>query len=391
MKEVNITPGFDLNSVTPPPADAEAAAPKTKFEIEREALRKVIESVRIDRSIPIEKPETCLSVIRDGKEAILGTLGNFSLIIGKAKSKKTFSLIMFFHAIVANQTTRNNFKGQLPPGKTKAIFFDTEQGAYHVYRFDKRVCSLLGIPNPANFESFHLRKFPPNERLAIIDQVIADTPDLGFVAIDGARDLVNSINDEEEATKLASYLLRWTEERGIHIVTVLHQNKGDNNARGHLGTELVNKAETVLSVTKDPENKDLSIVEAEYCRDISPEPFAFTINDQGLPEVVDDWSPAKGNNNKVTAPEDVEEFIHIGTLKNIFEKEPEQRGRDLSDRIKTAYDFGDTKARTFRTYFKDQGWIKWNSATGKTNDPNGFWTLNIEEDDDDETQAELIF
>ena len=65
---------------------------------------------------------------------------------------------------------------------------------------------------------------------------------------------------------IASKLLKWTEEKNIHVVTVLHQNKNDGNARGHLGSELVNKAETVLSVTKDSKEKDISIVEAEYCR-----------------------------------------------------------------------------------------------------------------------------
>jgi hypothetical protein len=35
-------------------------------------------------------------------------------------------------------------------------------------------------------------------------------------------------------------------QKVIHIHTILHQNKADENARGHIGTELNNKAETVL-------------------------------------------------------------------------------------------------------------------------------------------------
>ena len=35
---------------------------------------------------------------------------------------------------------------------------------------------------------------------------------------------------------------------------MLHLNKGDNNVRGHIGTEMSNKAETVLVITKSAEN-----------------------------------------------------------------------------------------------------------------------------------------
>lgn len=95
--------------------------------------------------------------------------------------------------------------------------------------------------------------------------------------------MVSSINDEAEATLIASKLLKWTEERNIHIVTVLHQNKGDNNARGHLGSELVNKAETVLSITKAESDNEISIVEPQQCRNKEPEVFSFEIDDSGIP------------------------------------------------------------------------------------------------------------
>ena len=380
MNKVNIPQDFDLNNQKPQPNEE-----PTKEQKQKDTLREIIRSIKVDRNKLIPKPEACLSILQGAKETIIATLGECSLIIGKAKSKKTFSLIMFFHAIVANQTTRNNFKGNLPEGKTRAIFFDTEQGEYHVQKFDKRVCNLLSITDPPNFESYPLRKFTPEERLAIINQVIEDTPDLGFVAIDGIRDLVNSINDEEEATRIASHLLKWTEERKIHIVTVLHQNKGDNNARGHVGTELVNKAETVLSVTRDTDDNELSIVTAEYCREQDPEPFAFRINEHGLPEIDLEWTPATGLNNKVTNPQDVSDTIHYLKLSEIFRNAQEQRGSELIDRIKNSYDFGESKAKQFRTYFKDCGWIQWNSKTKSPNDPKGFWTLSLEEDQREKT------
>src|SRR5690606_13337193 len=154
--------------------------------------------------------------------------------------------------------------GCLPTDKRMVLYIDTEQGRYHVQSAVKRICRMIGVSEPDNLRIFGLRSLSPAERLVVIDYAISTTENLGFVAIDGIRDLVTSINDEDQASMMATKLLKWTDERQIHIATVLHQNKGDNNARGHLGSELVNKAETTLSITKNPQDKDISIVEAEY-------------------------------------------------------------------------------------------------------------------------------
>jgi hypothetical protein len=80
-----------------------------------------------------------------------------------------------------------------------------------------------------------------------------------------------------------SKILRWTYEKSCHIMLVLHQNKGDFNARGHIGAEATNKSETVLSVARDDRDRNISIVSAEYCRDIDFPPFFFNISEDGLP------------------------------------------------------------------------------------------------------------
>lgn len=60
--------------------------------------------------------------------------------------------------------------------------------------------------------------------------------------------MVCDINSPGESTRIISKLMQWTDEKQIHLHTILHQNKGDENARGHIGTELNNKAESVLLV-----------------------------------------------------------------------------------------------------------------------------------------------
>ena len=118
-------------------------------------------------------------------------------------------------------------------------------------------------------------------------------PDLGLVIIDGIRDFIHDINSPGESTDVISKFMQWTDDRQIHIHTVLHQNKNDEHARGHVGTELNNKAETVMQIEPDKDDKSISVVEVIHSRDREFEPFAFQVNDDSLPELVESYQPQK--------------------------------------------------------------------------------------------------
>lgn len=140
-----------------------------------------------------------------------------------------------------------------------------------------------------NLTMLTLRKYSPEMRLAIVEQAIDTIPNLGLVIIDGIRDFVYDINSPNEATNIISKFMQWTDDRQIHIHTILHQNKNDEHARGHIGTELNNKAETIMQVEVDKDDKNVSIVEAIHIRDREFEPFAFRINEKALPELVESY------------------------------------------------------------------------------------------------------
>lgn len=138
-----------------------------------------------------------------------------------------------------------------------------------------------------------LRKYSPEVRLAITEEAIGMIPDLGLVIIDGIRDFIHDINSPGESTDVISKFMQWTDDRQIHIHTVLHQNKNDEHARGHVGTELNNKAETVMQIEPDKDDKSISVVEVIHSRDREFEPFAFRVNDDSLPELVESYQPQK--------------------------------------------------------------------------------------------------
>lgn len=258
---------------------------------DREKLLRKAEGLKISLERDFKPPQVAwkLKNLWSSGYSTLGTLGNFSLVIGKAKSGKSFFINIAVSAALSKALIFKRYKSKLPKDQREVLYFDTEQGEYHVQLSLRRICKLTGIKRPANLHIYHLRKLRTIERLKIIEAVIEDNNKVGFVVIDGIRDLVTCINDELQATKITNKLLKWSEERNIHIVTVLHQNKGDHNARGHLGTELMNKAETVLSVTKTKGREGVSIVKPVVCRNKGPESFAFEIID-GLPNAVENYS-----------------------------------------------------------------------------------------------------
>ena len=159
--------------------------------------------------------------------SVIGTLGNFSASIGKAKSKKTFNVAALTAAAVTNGTVLH-YRASFPEEKRGILYIDTEQGRPHCQQVLRRILRLAGLPeerDPDNLVMLTLRKFPPDMRLAIVDHAIGTIPHLGLVIIDGIRDLLYDINSPKEATDIISRFMQWTDDRQIHIHTILHQNK----------------------------------------------------------------------------------------------------------------------------------------------------------------------
>ncbi|PCJ00177.1 MAG: mobilization protein [Flavobacteriales bacterium] len=353
-KESEINPQFDdLTNSETLISHIEELTKKTDVEI--------LSSLRINPTDEILPPQKAYEQI-GGNDTILGTLGNFSLIIGKAKSRKSFFINIAVSTVISEDPILGQFRGALPQDQRKVLYFDTEQGKYHVHLALKRVCDQIDIKEPKDLIVYGLRSKKPSERLRLIEYAIYNTPNLGFVIIDGIKDLVNSINDESEATMIASKLLKWTEEKNIHIITVLHQNKSDNNARGHIGTELINKAETVLSVTKNEQDKDISVVEAQQCRNREPRSFAFEINENGLPELVEDFEIRTSTKKDATNSllECGREY-QIEILRIAFSRDKLISYGNLVIQIKLAYakqysgtQMGNNKIKEFITHCKNE-------------------------------------
>jgi len=227
----------------------------------------------------------------------------------------------------------------------------------------KRIVRMAGLPldvEPANLEFLTLRRQTPETRIAVVETAIYNTEGLGLVIIDGIRDMVYDINSPSESTKIISKLMQWTDEKQIHIHTILHQNKADENARGHIGTELNNKAETVLEIAKDKFDNTVSTVQAVHIRAMDFQPFAFRINDDALPELVSEYKfdSKKGDSQSFDYSE-LKDEQHRQALEAVF-SESEQCGySDLMKALKRGYatigcDYGENKLGKLKTFLENK-------------------------------------
>lgn len=208
--------------------------------------------------------------------------GNIQTVIGKPKSCKTFLTSAMAGACIAGQ-----YLGMTAPNKNlKVLMFDTEQGRSRAQKVQRRVnqmCNFRYNEESNRLEVLSVREADPAERMKALEASMTDIkPDL--VILDGVRDLLNDFNSVMESAELVNKLMRLSVNMNCAIVTVIHQNKGDFNARGHLGSELMNKSETVAEVRRADK---ISTVSPVYCRNEEFEEFSFRINEKVLPELCD--------------------------------------------------------------------------------------------------------
>ena len=272
-------------------------------------------------------------------DCTIATFGNFSASTGKAKSKKTFNISAMVAAAITNSTVLN-YRASLPEGKRNILYFDTEQSKFHCHTVLERIYKLSGLSlqeDDPRLMFWGLREYTPKLRIAVIDYALRKYEGVGLVIIDGLRDLMYDINNGKEATDVMTVLMAWTSVYELHIHTVLHLNKNDNNPRGHIGTELENKAETVLIISKNTMNNSVSEVKPMHMRDKEFTTFAFHIDDNKLP-VLDSSMSVTVVKPREKSLVSLDNEVHQEILSKLFEENTPAKYNELVNVVAQAYE-----------------------------------------------------
>ena len=335
---------------------------REKHSITHSKLKERLEKLRISLVEDLMEPSIAFEITQEDKDesAPVATMGNFSVITGKAK------ISMILTEILNNQSNgKRKIRGIKQVDKSKVLYFDTEQSKYHFQKICKRIFNEIGHESSDDFLAYALRGESPKDRFEVIDYAIQNTENLGYVIIDGVRDLVTSINDENESSMMATSLLKWSEKHDIHIIVVLHQNPSNDKARGHLGTELMNKAETVFLVQIDTANENnSSVVSPQLCRNKPFEPFAFYIDEDGAP-ILDSEYKTKSKNIAKRSLQDFNNEEIIVLYKSVFKTKHELVHGELVKTIKSQLEAihgkkvnsGINQIKEFIKYSFDNEWL----------------------------------
>lgn len=292
---------------------------------------------KVDPFINIDKPDAAVYMI-DGDNFIpMFTLGNFSTISGRSKSGKTLLISAIVASALSSGKVIGKFMGDLPANKLNILHIDTEQSAYDFQWVAKRVIKMADVTKEEvenHITFYRMREKDTTKRIELIDISIKNTPNLGLVIIDGIRDLVFDINNSEESTTAMGYLMKWTDKYNIHILTVLHQNPGKdtgNKLRGHIGTEAMNKAETVISVNKK-DGEDFGMVNGDFMRRETFKPFGIKYDKEtNLPIIIGN---VEIDLKKVREHFDISDAEHSEIINKLFSRTDKHNKTEFLERGK---------------------------------------------------------
>ena len=257
--------------------------------------------------------------ILEFNEVGFGKIGGFGAISGQRKNGKTFLIAQLMAAILGcdgNERTKQYLPGLTVPDRTleflghppKVMYVDTEMEKLSSAKVLRRVHWLcdqnMSQPFPGDrFSVLWLKNMPNNDGVAVHRKrydlirlaVDAIQPDVVFV--DGLRDLLSSINDEESITKILNDFGSLAEERNLNIWMALHQNPSRKNdddeakMRGWAGTEFGNKvSDTLVSIKSKTANGVTFTVKQQDARDKDMDDWKFEITEDagqlGVPRII---------------------------------------------------------------------------------------------------------
>lgn len=305
------------------------------------------------------------------------TFGGLQAMSGQKKNGKSFVFTMLMAAILGGDPTKTRVPVYLPglrvPERTieylghepRVLYVDTEMEKLNSAKVLRRVHWLCGWDMRVPNERFHvlwLKTMPKDDgvpayknRFRLIELAVELLkPDVVF--IDGLRDLLASINDEETATQILDSLSTMAEERKMCIWNALHQNPKansdgeDTKMRGWAGTELGNKvSDTFVSIKSKSAAGVTFTVKQVDARGKDVPDWKFEVTDDaghlGIPKLICNGSGISVDNAPNIYKEADEyfktfDFPKNGTTYTALEKHLRAHGLTSNRKIQSIFEAG---------------------------------------------------
>jgi hypothetical protein len=201
-----------------------------------------------------------------------------NIIQGKKGVHKS-RLTEVFCALMLCQDLNKKFLGMKRNAMSSSVvlYVDTERNINDQFPYAiQKIKTMSGFEKesePSNLDFISLIDVPRQERFATLKEYI-DTFRVKFqaynllIVFDVVTDCVEDFNNVRESLKFVDMLNETINNYNVTFLCVIHENpaSGNDKGRGHLGTELNNKASQVMQIgfEKDNNNNDTDLIRIKF-------------------------------------------------------------------------------------------------------------------------------
>ncbi len=177
--------------------------------------------------------------------------------------------------------------------------------------------------HPENFKYISLLQINRKDRFSVLNEYLNYTKKITqsplFIVLDVSTDCIEDFNKTDKSMELIDLMNMAINEHNVIFLCLIHENPKSDKARGHFGTELMNKASTVMQVSfeKDASNEDTDLIKVKYlkCRSTAKHtPFHIKYSEEAKGLIladVGDVSTLINSRKHKASNEDMIDFIEM--------------------------------------------------------------------------------
>lgn len=227
-----------------------------------------------------------------------------NVLQGKAGTHKS-RLIEVFCSCILSPKLVNDLLGYVKYCLSEVftlLYVDSERNTKDQFPFAlQKIIKKAGFSpdnQPENFDFISLIEVAREDRLEVLKQYIDKLRETNsghiIIVLDVITDLISNFNDPRESMKLIDYMNSLINTQNVTFLCIIHENPSSGDkARGHLGTEIMNKASLQMQIAfeKTKNNEDTDLIKVKYLKTRvgkRPEPFHLVYSEMKKSLVVAD-------------------------------------------------------------------------------------------------------
>jgi hypothetical protein len=217
-------------------------------------------------------------VLKQGENAVIfpHTINVIQGQAGVHKSRLAENICAAFLKLNGNQNELLGFSRLNFNATHTVVYVDTERNLSEQLPFALQSIQMKAGYNradhPSNFEYISLLQINRKDRFAALDEYLnhlkKSIQSPLFIVLDVSTDCIEDFNKTDKSMELIDLMNIAINEHNVIFLCLIHENPKSDKARGHFGTELMNKASTVMQVgfEKDDKQNDTDLIHVKYLK-----------------------------------------------------------------------------------------------------------------------------